>query len=129
MGLGIASAVASALHQQTFHSLAYGPSCFSAYSSDRRNEEDERPVRPRPQSALVLAAPSAPARNDVDQREERDDDHRGDGDDRDGGRSDDHVPFLSGRLLVKTTRRRAQRSVEGSASTSGLPTGPTRSSP
>jgi hypothetical protein len=29
--------------------------------------------------------------------------------DRDGGRSDDHVPVPSGRLLVKTTRRRAQR--------------------
>jgi hypothetical protein len=44
---------------------------------------------------VTLAAPSAPARNDVDQREEGNDDHGGNRDDGDGGGGEDHaVPFF-----------------------------------
>ena len=38
-----------------------------------------------------LSAPSASARNDVDQRNKSDNDHHGDGDDGDGRRGNDHA--------------------------------------
>jgi hypothetical protein len=51
---------------------------------------------------IRLTAPSAPARNDVDQRDESDDDDGSNGDDGDGGGGEDHAPSLPGDLLVKT---------------------------
>jgi hypothetical protein len=53
-------------------------------------------------SAEWLAAPSAPARKDVNQREEGDDDHRSDGNDGNGGSGEDHAAFLSCSSFVKT---------------------------
>jgi hypothetical protein len=53
----------------------------------------------------LWAAPSAPARDDVDQRNEGDDDHHSYGHDGDSGGGDDHSPFLSCGLLVKPKPR------------------------
>jgi hypothetical protein len=58
----------------------------------------------------ALAAPAAPARDDVDQRHEGDDDYRSDRDDGDSGRGDDHPACLPCVLLVKTLGGECNRS-------------------
>ena len=63
---------------------------------------DETIGETRVTGSSALAAPAAPARNDVDQRYEGDDDYRCDRDDGDSGRGDDHPACLPCVLLVKT---------------------------
>jgi hypothetical protein len=46
---------------------------------------------PETAASHPLSAPSASARNDVDQRNKSDNDHYGDGDDGDRGRGNDHA--------------------------------------
>jgi hypothetical protein len=70
-----------------------------AEQKTKKREQSPGDARRRPER---LAAPSTTARKDVDQREERDDDHRSDGNDGNGGSGEDHVAFLSGSWLMKT---------------------------
>jgi hypothetical protein len=52
-----------------------------------------------------LSAPSASARNDVDQRDEGNDDHGGNRDDGDGGGGEEHpVPFFRDLLVENLVR-------------------------
>jgi hypothetical protein len=57
------------------------------------------------QLCRALAAPSAPARNDVDQRDEGNDDHGGNRDDGDGGGGEEHpIPFFRDLLVANLVR-------------------------
>jgi hypothetical protein len=75
-----------------------GERCLSYFRSGTRPKAGGGFNTPETAASHPLSAPSASARNDVDQRNESDNDHYGDGDDCDRGRGNDHAlcyPVLS----------------------------------